>query len=141
MGIGWRRITVSTCGIVPGIDSAVILSAVGLYELYVSSLADMNFAVLLPAALGLAVGAVLISLLMSFLLKKFYTLTFSVIFGSFISIIPSVLSDACRVALDLRTVISFILLVLGFCLSFYLGDIKGNNEKIKNLLSKKSRET
>lgn len=131
---------VAASSIVPGIDSAVILSAVGLYELYVSSLADMNFSVLLPAALGLAAGAVVISLIMSFLLKRFYTLTFSVIFGFFISIIPSVLSDACYVAADLRTVISFILLILGFLVSFYLGDIKGNNERLGRIFGKRNKQ-
>ena len=40
------------------------------------------------------------------------------------------------IEMNLKTVISLILVVLGFCLSFYLGDIKQNNERIKKLTSK-----
>ncbi len=132
-------VAVAASSIVPGVDSAVILSAVGLYELYVSSLANFDLSVLIPAGVGLVIGAVLISLLMSFLLKRFYTVTFSIIFGFFISIIPSVLSDNCRLGLNGTSAVSLILMLLGFLLSFYLGDIKGNNERLKRIFSKKGK--
>ncbi len=122
--------------IVPGVDSAVILSSLGLYELYNNSLADMNFNVLIPAAVGLGIGVLLISFVMSKLLKKFYTITFSIIFGFFISIIPRVLNESCVVGFNLITYLSFALMILGFCLSFYLGDIKGNNARIRKILKK-----
>ena len=132
-------VAVAASSIVPGVDSAVILSAVGLYELYVKSLASFDLSVLIPAGVGLVIGAVLISLLMSFLLKRFYTVTFSIIFGFFISIIPSVLSDNCRLGLNGTSAVSLILMLLGFLLSFYLGDIKGNNERLKHIFSKKGK--
>ena len=90
-------ITVAASSIVPGIDSAVILSAFGFYELYVGALANLNMAVLLPAAVGLVIGAVVISAGMDFLLKKAYTLTFSVLFGFFLAIIPNMLNESCRI--------------------------------------------
>ena len=133
-------VAVAGSSIVPGIDSAVILSALGLYELYVDSVANLNFTVLLPALIGLALGAVVISFIMNFLIKRFYTLTFSVIFGLFVSIIPSVLTDECVPRVDLGTVISFILVPLGFAISFYLGDVKGNNKAIRKLLGKNGEE-
>jgi len=40
--------------IIPGVDSAVILSSLGMYEVYVSSVANMNLEVLIPAGFGLA---------------------------------------------------------------------------------------
>lgn len=122
--------------IIPGVDSAVILSALGLYETYVGALADLNFKILLPAAIGLAFGALLVSVLMNLLLKRFYTVTFSVIFGLFISIIPGVMNESCIPSLSLGTAIAFILVPIGFLISFYLGDIKGNNERLKKLLKK-----
>ena len=74
---------------------------------------------------------------MTKLLSKFYTATYSVIFGLFISIIPSVLDESCRVAFDLKTAVSFVFAILGFFVSFYLSDVKKNNERIKNLFLKK----
>ena len=70
-------VAVAATAIVPGIDPAVILSTLGLYELYVSSLANLNLEVLLPMLIGLAFGAVAISFGMSVLFRKFYTITFS----------------------------------------------------------------
>ena len=54
-------VAVAGSSIVPGVDSAVILSSLGLYELYVSSLANFNLVVLLPAGIGLVLGALIIS--------------------------------------------------------------------------------
>lgn len=129
-------VAVAGSSIVPGVDSAVILSSLGLYELYVSSLAELNFTVLIPAAFGLGVGALVISFVMSKLIKRFYTATFSIIFGLFLSIIPNVLTANCKLGMNWGSVISIALVFVGFAVSYYLGDIQGNNEKIKKICSK-----
>ena len=130
-------VMVAASSIVPGVDSAVILSAVGLYELYVSSLADFNLSILLPAGFGLVVGALAISLLMNLLLKYAYTLTFSAIFGLFISIIPNVLNDSCAIGSLSQGVTAILFAVAGCLISSYLGDINGNNARIKRWLRRK----
>ncbi len=130
-------VSVAGSSIVPGVDSAVILSSLGLYELYVSSLADLNFSILLPAACGLIIGALVISFIMNTLVKKFYTATFSIVFGMFISIIPSVLTDACVLELNGKSVLSIILLIIGFFFSFFLGDVKTNVQRVKNTFKRK----
>lgn len=117
-------VAVAASSIVPGVDSAVILSTFGLYELYVSSLANLNFRVLIPAGFGLLIGAFLISFIMNFLVKNFYTATFSIIFGLFISIIPSVLNESCVLSLNTTSAISILFLIFGFIVSFYLGNIQ-----------------
>lgn len=129
-------VAVAGSSIVPGVDSAVILSSLGLYELYVSSLADLNFTVLIPAAFGLAAGALVISFVMSKLIKRFYTATFSIIFGLFLSIIPNVLTENCKLGMNWASGVSIALVFVGFAVSYYLGDIQGNNEKIKKICSK-----
>lgn len=126
---------VAGSSIVPGVDSAVILSSLGLYELYVGSLAKLDLPVLLPAAAGLAVGVLLISVLMNVLLKNAYTITFSVIFGLFLSIIPNVLTEACVLQSAADVCIAVGLAVIGFLISYYLGDIKGGNEKIQRIVA------
>ena len=72
---------------------------------------------------------------MNLLIKKYYTATFSIIFGLFIAIIPNVLNESCVFALNSTMAISVVLALIGFAISYYLGDIQGNNEKIKKLMS------
>ena len=127
-------VLVAASSIVPGIDSAVILSTLGFYEIYVGALADLNFYVLLPEAIGLIIGAVLISAGMNFLLKKVYTVTFSVLFGFFISIIPNMLDDSCRIYSLPDGLVAVGFALAGCLLSYYLGDVRGNNARIKKLL-------
>ena len=129
-------VAVAGSSIVPGVDSAVILSSLGLYELYVSSLADFNLSILIPAGFGLVIGALVISFIINKLIKRFYTATFSIIFGLFLSIIPNVLNGSCVLGGNANSVISIIICILGFGVSFFLGDIKGNSEKIKQLFNK-----
>ncbi len=129
-------VAVAGSSIVPGVDSAVILSSLGLYELYVSSLADFNLSILIPAGFGLVIGALVISFIINKLIKRFYTATFSIIFGLFLSIIPNVLNGSCVLGWNANSVISIIICILGFGVSFFLGDIKGNSEKIKQLFNK-----
>lgn len=120
---------VVTTAIVPGIDPAVLLSTLGLYEVYVSSLASLDFGVLLPMVIGLGTGAVLVSTGMNALFKYFYTGTYSVIFGIFISMIPNILNERCAAALDFSIIGPIVLTAIGFCLSYWLGKIEENNKR------------
>lgn len=124
-------VAVAGSSIVPGVDSAVILSTLGLYELYVSSLASFNLAILIPAGFGLIIGVLVISFVINKLINKFYTMTFSIIFGLFLSIIPNVLNKSCTLQLNFQTIICLLLTLIGFIVSYYLGDIKKHNQKIK----------
>lgn len=126
-------IAVAGSSIVPGVDSAVILSYLGLYELYVSSIANFNLSVLIPAGFGLAIGVLVISFIINKLIKKYYTATFSIIFGLFLSIIPSVLNESCIIGFNFQTVLSFFILICGFVVSYFLGDIEGNVKKLKRI--------
>ena len=130
---------VAGSSIVPGVDSAVILSTLGLYELYVGSIADFNLAILIPAAFGLGIGVLVISFLMNKLLSKFYTVTFSIIFGLFLSIIPNVLNSSCVLGFNMSSVFAIILVIIGFIFSYFLGDVKNNIAKIKAFTKKVKR--
>ena len=130
-------VAVAGSSIVPGVDSAVIMSSLGLYELYVSSIARLDFAVLLPALIGLILGAAVISTGMNFLLKKAYTLTFSIIFGLFISIIPNILQDCYKINTLWEGTVAIAFALAGCIVSYYLGDISANNARLKRLFKKK----
>ena len=131
-------VAVAGSALVPGVDSAVILSSFGLYELWVSSVADLNMTVLIPAAIGVGVGVLTISFLMSKLIKRFYTATFSIVFGLFISIIPRIFNGSCVPQKNAATVVSFILVFVGFAISYYLGDIPKHNAWLKEKFGKQA---
>jgi putative membrane protein len=129
-------VIVAASSIVPGIDSAVILSTFGFYELYVSALADLNMAVLLPAVLGLIIGAIAISAVMDLLLRKAYTITFSILFGFLLSMIPNMLNASCRIQSVLDGTLALSFTLAGFLVSYYLGDWKGNTARLRKWLKR-----
>ena len=133
-------VAVAMTAIVPGVDPAVFLSTLGLYLTYVTALATLDISILLPMLIGVAGGAVVISAVMSALFRKAYTATFSVIFGIFLSMIPNMLTDNCRLGWNGMSLISLLLALIGFAVSYYLGDIEGANRKLKKLFGRK-RET
>ena len=128
---------VAMTAIVPGVDPAVFLSTLGLYETYVTALATLDMGILLPMVIGVAAGAVVISAAMSALFRKAYTATFSVIFGIFLSMIPNMLTPECRLGFNGVSALSLVLAALGFLVSWYLGDMEGAKRKLKNLFGRK----
>jgi len=133
-------VAVAATAIIPGVDPAVFLSTLGFYEMYVKALANLELQILLPMVLGLAAGAVGISFAMSRLFRRFYTGTYCVIFGVFLSMIPNMLTPECVLGPDLRSGISLAVMVLGFGVSFYLGDIRKNTERIRSWISKQKKK-
>lgn len=121
-------VAVAASAIIPGVDPAVLLSTLGFYEMYVRSLANLDLRVLLPMIVGLGGGAVGISFGMSILFKRFYTMTFSVIFGIFLSMIPNMLNETCTLSFDLLSTVSIVVMIIGFCVSYYLGGLEHKNE-------------
>lgn len=127
-------VAVAATAIIPGVDPAVFLSALGFYEMYVRALAEFSLPVLIPMVAGLALGAVGISFVMSLLFRRWYTGTFSVIFGIFLSMVPNMLTESCVLAWDIPSLVSLVVMVLGFALSFYLGDFQTHNAKRKQII-------
>lgn len=130
-------VAVAATAIIPGVDPAVFLSTLGFYEMYVDALANLNLTVLIPMVPGVAIGAVVISFLMSSLFRRCYTGTYCVIFGIFLAMIPNMLSGSCVPGWNGETLISSILMILGFCLSLYLGDLEGNNARLRRIFRKR----
>lgn len=133
-------IAVVATAIVPGLDPAVVLSTLGYYEVYVSSLAGMDLTVLLPMLIGVAVGGVGISYGMSVLFKKAYTTTFSVVFGLFLSMVPNMLNESCVLGWNRESMVALLLVPVGFAVSFYLGDVKKHNAWIRERFAGKKKE-
>lgn len=130
-------VAVAATAIIPGVDPAVFLSTLGFYEMYVSALANLDMGILIPMAGGLAVGAVAISFGMSLLFRRFYTASFSVIFGIFLAMIPNMLTAECVLGWDGTSAVSVTVMILGFILSWYLGDLEGNKARMKKWFANK----
>ncbi len=116
-------VAVACSYVVPGVDSAAILSALGLYDLWVHALATLNFDILLPALVGAAGGVLLVSALMDRLIKACYTPTFSIIFGLFLSVVPSVMDASCTPGFNGRTGLSMAVLVVCFLASLAFSNL------------------
>lgn len=130
-------VAVAATAIIPGVDPAVFLSTLGFYEMYVHALASFDLQILLPMVLGLAAGAIGISFVMSALFRRFYTATFSVVFGIFLSMIPNMLTENCIPGMNLQSLISLMLMLTGFAVSFYLGDFRKHNAWLKSRFTRK----
>ncbi len=130
-------VAVAATAIIPGVDPAVFLSTLGFYEMYVHALAVFDLGILLPMVAGLALGAMGISFAMSWLFRKAYTGTYSIIFGIFLAMIPNMLTAECTLGWDGTSALSIVLLVLGFGLSFFLGDFRRNLQRIRKLNNRK----
>ena len=126
-------VAVAATAIIPGVDPAVFLSTLGLYEMYVSALANVDLSILIPMVGGLAVGAVAISFTMSLLFKRFYTASFSVIFGIFLSMIPNMLTENCVLGWNGPSAVSILVLILGILISWFLGDLPGRKAWFANM--------
>ena len=132
-------IAVAATVIIPGVEPAVLLSTLGLYEVYVDSLANLDLQVLLPMVLGLAAGAVAISFVMSRLFSRFYTGTYCVIFGIFIAMIPNMLTEECVLRWNGQSLCAIVLMLLGFGLSFWLGELEKNNMRLRRIFGKREK--
>ncbi len=131
-------LAVACAYLIPGVDSCAILSSFGMYELWLDSINHLEFGVLLPAAIGLAIGGILISLLFNQLLSRWYTGTYSVVFGLFIAVIFNFVYRECPLPrADLATVLAFLFLLLGLAFSLAFG----NAERILAYLKKRRGET
>ncbi len=113
-------IVLSASTIIPGVDSSVILSSLGLYELFIDSIATINLTILMPAMIGVGGGVLVFSSLINHLIKKHYTITYTVIFGLFISLVPSVINESVVLSFDLNTLFSILFLLLGIFVSYKL---------------------
>ncbi|MBE6111390.1 MAG: DUF368 domain-containing protein, partial [Erysipelotrichaceae bacterium] len=115
---------------------AVLLSTLGFYRMYVSALANLDLTILLPMILGVAGGAVAISYGMSQLFRHAYTPTYCVIFGIFLSMIPNMLNESCVLHWDFTSAAALLLTVLGFFVSFLLGDAQTHLARLKGRKNK-----
>jgi putative membrane protein len=71
--------------IIPGVDGASILSLLGLYLLYYTSISHFELTHLIPILAGMGISVLTFSKVIAFCLKKYSGLTYYAIFGLYLS--------------------------------------------------------
>jgi len=104
--------------VIPGVSSSVILMTLGVYDIYISSVATINLKVLFPLLIGIIIGSFIFLKIIDYLLKKHYSSTFYGIIGF---VLGSVLVLYPGISLDFTGLISIFLCILGFFISTKLG--------------------
>lgn len=73
---------ITSAGIViPGVSKTVILMLLGIYEIYISAIANLNLSVLFPIGIGIVIGGLLFLVLINFLFKIAKSYTYFAIVG------------------------------------------------------------
>jgi putative membrane protein len=109
--------------IIPGLDTALTLESLGLYELFVGLIADFSANLLSLFVMGIFIilALLLSAKLVNYLLKKHYSPTFFVFLGIFLTLMPSIIFDeSCRPAISWSYVFSLSLTIIGCALTFLL---------------------
>lgn len=115
--------------ILPGISATALLMLVGIYDSYITILSNaFNLHLLketlyfiIPFSSGLIFGIITISLLINYLLKHYKEQTFSLILGiSFSSVILLILKISPLISNLSTLLISFLLLTIGYLITFKL---------------------
>ena len=105
--------------IIPGVSGSFVMVLIGTYASVIGAIKELDFAILIPTAIGVIAGLVLGARLITFLLKKYRLMVFSAILGlvagSLYAIYPA------GAGLNADTFIGIAVMILGFFVSFIVG--------------------
>ena len=107
-------LTMSLGIIIPGVSSTVILMLLGVYNIYLNSIAGIYLPVLIPLLIGVIIGSIICMKIMKILLEYFYAPTFYTIIGFSLGSIFVIYPGF---TFDLNGIIAFFCLVVGFIIS------------------------
>lgn len=102
--------------VVPGVSSTIILMLLGVYSVYLQSVANLYLPVLIPLGIGLILGSIIVMKLTKKLLETYYSQTFYSIIGFTIGSIFVLLPQG-------MTMIEQVLCVLCIILGVYISHI------------------
>lgn len=103
--------------VIPGISGSFILLLMGAYTAIMTAISTLNILVLIPFAIGVAVGIIACSKLISWLLNHFYGYTYYAIIGFVVGSLPAIFPGF---SFDIAGLISIIIFILGFIASFFI---------------------
>ena len=95
--------------IIPGISKTVILMLLGIYEIYLSAIANLNLSILIPIGIGIASGGIIFLVLINFLFKIAKSYTYFAIIGF---LLGSVFVIYPGFNFDIQGIVSIVLLII-----------------------------
>lgn len=95
--------------IIPGISKTVILMLLGIYEIYLSAIANLNLSILIPIGIGIAIGGIIFLVLINFLFKIAKSYTYFAIIGF---LLGSVFVIYPGFHFDMQGIVSIVLLII-----------------------------
>lgn len=131
-------VAVSASMVIPGISGSMVLMTIGYYNGILATVNNLfnfsmfweNMAILVPFGLGVIVGILLISKLITFLLKKYEVKTYFAIFGFIFSSLIVIFFKNNISFNIVEFIIGLVLLSGGFLLSYYVASFN-KEEKIE----------
>ncbi len=111
--------------IIPGISASIILIFLGAYETIISSISNINIAILIPVGIGFVLSIILFAKLINFLFKKAYGYTYYAILGFVIGSLSQIFPGF---KFNFEHLISLLILVIGLFLTYFLCGIRVNRE-------------
>lgn len=100
--------------IVPGVSNTIILMLLGVYNIYLSAIANLNISILFPFAIGLLVGCFIFMKITKFLLDNYHSQTLYAIIGFTIGSIFVLLPDF---SFNIETLFYLVIILLSFNIS------------------------
>lgn len=116
----------ASSSIIPGISSTVLLSIIGMYDVYLKAIDQIDVVLLFPIGIGFVAGVIFFAFVISFLLKKHYGYTYYFITGFVISTIPAVLRGS--LGINWMSLISIIIAICSFLLTYSVGIKRSKKE-------------
>lgn len=113
--------------IIPGVSSSIILMYIGAYELLLGAISSMNIPLLIPIGIGFILCFLVLAKVISFLFKHLYGLTYYAILGF---VLGSIIPIFPGFAWQPTYFISLFIMIIGFCLSFFLSKYEKNEQKV-----------
>lgn len=104
--------------IIPGLSGSFILLILGVYSTIITAIADLNILILVPVAIGVAIGILGGSKVIDILLNRYEQETYmgilGFVFGSIFSIYPGFV-------FGIEGIIAIVVLILGATMAYFLG--------------------
>ena len=105
--------------IIPGVSGSFVMLTLGVYSTVIGAVKDLDFAIIIPCAIGAVIGLVLGAKLITWLMKKYSLMTYSAILGLVAGSIYVILPAG--FGLNIATLVGFICLAAGAFVSFIVG--------------------
>lgn len=115
--------------VVPGISGTILLMLIGYYDLVIMKFSQiLNIANIfasiqffLPFGIGLVIGVLIFSKIIEYCLKKYNSVTYSIIFGFILSSIFIIVLDITKISMNFFNIlIGIIFIIIGYYIAYIL---------------------